>query len=1070
MAISKARDIATSIGKAVKADRITSAGLIPSSAAAFNVYDSTVSLPTSDIAVGSQAYISSNQRLYIRGTGGWYNIATVNNTPSINSVQTAAGDSSPFSLATDGSTTTVITINATDSEGFPITFSSTTDVGFDSIATVSNDSSVFTITPLSEDSAGTATSGTLTFKASDGVNIASEVATFTLVFRITNSNFTNTLLKASGNGGTNISIDDATSTHTITRVGTPTTQAFTPYHPGGYSTYFDGTGDYLTFNPGADIAFGTGNFTVEAWVYHTSSLGADAIIDTRGGGTANWVLYRDTSNGGRIQWYNGSSNTYSTGSSKWSKQDKWLHIAYCRSGTTGYFFIDGELLNTQTDSTNYSTSSTETTIGARYSQDTAFFQGYMRDVRIIKGTALYTATFTPPTSARTAISNTKLLACSLPYIADGSGNHTVTANGNTHTRRFGPYEYTAYTTSSHGASVYFDGNQDYLTVPHNSGFDFGTADFTVEGWWYPVGGPAVNSGASNRSTIMGTYTSSGGFGVQYQFDANKFNFFFADNSLLNPSYTVVLNNWYHFAVVKNSGTLTYYINGVSIGSTSDSTSLTYSNPLWIGRINSTAGGGTITQEVQGYLSDIRIIKGTPLYTSNFTPPTSPLGTSVSGTSILTCNDAPNVFDSTAQARVITDGASSSNSTKYASASIQTGTSDRVYFYPITSASEFDNLTGDYTVEAWIKLDSSTQDYANIVLYRDDSNTSNPHILLRFGNSGFGYHLQFRVTGTGSSNVHSVNLTQTNFSNYRHVALVRTNGVVKIFVDGTQRNSNTGADPSSFPNSQVVHSNALSAVDKFEVGGALDGNIEDFRFTRNLGRYPFIPAKETLTATADTVLLIGHDSALTNDGTAGGTATASGQAAVSDFGPASGMKSIYFDGTGDYLTLASNSAYAIGSSDNFSIECWVYFNDFPTGHSPIMQWATNSLSESGTTGASFYGVSSSSSGLGSISFNQHGSPNELVSYANPNQHTFAEYEWIHLHVQRIGSTAKSFINGQLAQTTTSSSWSATQNGLYIGARHTPNYMNGYISNLRFIKGATAVNRSDSFTPPAAELQG
>ena len=68
MAISKARDIATSIGKAVRANTITAAGTVP----ALTVYDSTVSLPSAGVAVGSQGYVSSNQRLYIRGTGGWY--------------------------------------------------------------------------------------------------------------------------------------------------------------------------------------------------------------------------------------------------------------------------------------------------------------------------------------------------------------------------------------------------------------------------------------------------------------------------------------------------------------------------------------------------------------------------------------------------------------------------------------------------------------------------------------------------------------------------------------------------------------------------------------------------------------------------------------------------------------------------------------------------------------------------------------------------------------------------------------------------------------------------------------
>ena len=176
------RKVARRFSRAVENNNFTSTGSIAGQAV---FYDSTSDLPTSNIANGSQGYVVSNQRLYIRGTGGWYNIATINNSPSISSVRSDSGLSSPFNLAKDGITTTVIKINATDSEGFPLTFTATTDVGFDSIGTVSSqDSSVFTITPFSEESAGTATTGTITFKASDGVNIASEVASFVLTFKI----------------------------------------------------------------------------------------------------------------------------------------------------------------------------------------------------------------------------------------------------------------------------------------------------------------------------------------------------------------------------------------------------------------------------------------------------------------------------------------------------------------------------------------------------------------------------------------------------------------------------------------------------------------------------------------------------------------------------------------------------------------------------------------------------------------------------------------------------------------------------------------------------------------------
>ena len=1041
MAESLNRKIARRYSKAVSNENFRSDGTLFATA---TVYDSTADLPTSNVTRGAQGYVSSNQRLYIRGTGGWYNIATINNTPSINSVQTAGGDSSPFILATDGATTTVITINATDSEGFPITFSATTDVGFDSIATVSNDSSVFTITPLSEDSAGTATSGTLTFKASDGVNIASEVATFTLVFRITNSNFTNTLLKASGNNGTNVTMSG------VTVGGDASTQAFSPYHPGGYSTYFDGTGDYLTFNPGADIAFGTGNFTVEAWVYHTSSLGADAIIDTRGGGTANWVLYRDTSNGGRIQWYNGSSNTYSTGSKKWSRQDKWIHIAYCRSGTTGYFFIDGELLNTQTDSTNYSTSSTETTIGARYSQDTAFFQGYMRDVRIIKGTALYTATFTPPTSARTAITNTKLLACSLPYIADSSGNHTVTTNGNTHTRRFGPYDYSSYNASSHGSSVYFDGTGDKLTASYDAGYSFGTGDFTIEAWIYPTA-------LSSNRLIIDTYASgeNGSYQLYWRATGTSLAFYTVGDGVYlqdSSSGNIILNSWNHVAVSRSGTTARLFVNGKIVDTATNSRDMTHDNTLCIGAQNSTS-----TNYFNGFISDVRIVKGTAVYTAAFTPTTTPLS-SISGTSILTCNDAPNVFDGTGQARVKTDGAkSSTSSTKYASASIQTGTSDRVYFYPITSASEFDDLTGDYTIEAWVKLDSSTLDYANIVLYRDESNTSNPHILLRFGNSGFGYHLQFRVTGTGSNNVHSVNLTQTNFSNFRHVALVRNNGIIKLYVDGVLYPTNTGADPSSFPNSQVVNSDSIGAADKFEVGGAFDGNIEDFRFTKNLARYPFLPPSETLTAVTNTVLLTAHAASITGTNNAGDTITVTGfgNAVVSNFAPGSGMKSIYFDGTDDRLEVASIPDL---SSGPYTIEGWYYFNGAPNSATHLL-WSLN------TTNSTGYAQLQTVSGSNFLRLQQRGGQH----LTNGNTFEMIANKWYHIATVWDGSNMKVFVNGTVALSSTTNVIQNAGNGLTInGDGGGSLQFAGYISNFRIINGTALY--TDSFTPPAAQLQG
>ena len=111
-----------------------------------------------------------------------------------------SGNSSSYVLATDGSTSTVITLTSVDPEGQPITYTATGDSGFNSIATVSNDSSVFTITPKSEDSAVSGT-GSLTFTASDGVKSTNAASSFTLTFTLEWSDGTMTIAQQPGQNG-----------------------------------------------------------------------------------------------------------------------------------------------------------------------------------------------------------------------------------------------------------------------------------------------------------------------------------------------------------------------------------------------------------------------------------------------------------------------------------------------------------------------------------------------------------------------------------------------------------------------------------------------------------------------------------------------------------------------------------------------------------------------------------------------------------------------------------------------------------------------------------------------------
>ena len=143
-----------------------------------SVYSTLDSLPTSALTSGDQAFVSENNRIYVSNGSGWYNVALLNATPTL-----SISPSGAVTLATDGSTPTVITLIGKDSDNADasLTYTVESDGSFSNIATLSQDSSVFTITPLAEGSA-TPGSSTLTFKVSDGISFGSGTTEFSLTF------------------------------------------------------------------------------------------------------------------------------------------------------------------------------------------------------------------------------------------------------------------------------------------------------------------------------------------------------------------------------------------------------------------------------------------------------------------------------------------------------------------------------------------------------------------------------------------------------------------------------------------------------------------------------------------------------------------------------------------------------------------------------------------------------------------------------------------------------------------------------------------------------------------------
>jgi hypothetical protein len=160
----------------------------------------------------------------------------------------------------------------------------------------------------------------------------------------------------------------------------------------GGSLVFDGVNDYGTYDPGSEIEFGTGQFAVEIWANFVGE-GPFYFIDTRNSSqtTGRWALFMYTSE--KLEWYTGSTSYFQNDGSMptWSTGNNgWNHIVFSREGTGSNQFkayVNGEYKSAVTDTTNYTNSSSEASIGRRYS-NSEFFDGKMSVFKIYKGKAL----------------------------------------------------------------------------------------------------------------------------------------------------------------------------------------------------------------------------------------------------------------------------------------------------------------------------------------------------------------------------------------------------------------------------------------------------------------------------------------------------------------------------------------------------------------------------------------------------------------------------------------------------------------------------------------------------------
>lgn len=394
----------------------------------------------------------------------------------------------------------------------------------------------------------------------------------------------------------NVRLTNGNSVYT-TGVSTATTSTLI------YSGVFNGTTDFLGAGDSSLLRVGAQPFTAEAWI------NLPRLPQTMGSGGAYSVVQKGSLNNNNYEWgmlISQSSSTTSTYNILLQRSSNglaanistatsvpipissgtWAHVAVSVTGTNAYFWFNGQSVG----STNTFAAPIESygpvTIGGAINGSN-LLSGYISNLKLTKGQALYQEPFTPSITPLSTSTTTALLTLQDPSFIDKVPSNITTSSA---------FGYAIDTSAvTRGGTSYIG-----MSNPH---LNLGTGDFTIEMWG--------NLSAIGSFNCPMTFSVAGS--VVLRLDSTGW------GGPVNVLYSTVpqpsVGQWWHWSLSRTGGTAYVHINGVMVGSAANSTAYSLDG----GRIATYNNGAS--QEFIGYLANIRITKGGVRYliTDTFTP-------------------------------------------------------------------------------------------------------------------------------------------------------------------------------------------------------------------------------------------------------------------------------------------------------------------------------------------------------------------------------------------------------------------------------------------------------------------
>jgi hypothetical protein len=749
-----------------------------------------------------------------------------------------------YTLNSDG-TPSIVTLAATDAEGHSITWSYEIVSGSLEDTTITNVGEVFTVTP------GTSPAVfSLKFIASDSALFdESTTASFILEFVAADTTYINNqmVVRASSTVSvdplTSITTDDRTNSRTLQmgRVGavdnsTSGLGSVSPYYPGSYSYHTFGDGftiqrsvisDYSRLYPG------TGDFTFECWYI-------DATPHNNDGGIilfnlSNIIVVKNLQNNLTLSTgINGSSLIVEAGNGSVPTTKVWNHYAVSRQSGTVRLFLNGVLLNSATNTTNY-----RRTLGDGHGITGAYNGGtskYITDMRWVVGTAVYTSSFNVPTSPLEKIAGTQFLLSAKDNTRTDQYDGTAIGKSGDDAgmaMAFSPYSPTAeYDPAIHSGSVHIDSysTSQYVWLrSSDTDIAIGTQDYSVECWVYFQ---HSNISAQNPSPIIfclasnqfnGTNRNVISLGYDGGAFCNQSGFYSTSatpsRSLNAVKYAEVLaqtyGKWYHFAVCRHNGTRTLYVNGVARSSEVDTYDFSQPMQLRLFKDNSISAW----QPFSGYMSDFRVVVGNSVYTADFTPPTQRL-TEVPGTEVLLNFNNGGIVDTTGMQNLRGTAVASNSITKYDDYSMYF---DGNTFLGSTWVNGGEWRSNEFTIEAWIYPLS----VSGLQVAVGGSGASAPRLVINGALAEMRLGQNTIVASGGSVAANE----------WTHIAASRVGNTTRVFVNGVVVGSSSATH--NFLAAGIHYQSMTiggTTAANLGVSNGFNGYIESPRFKLGTGKY------------------------------------------------------------------------------------------------------------------------------------------------------------------------------------------------------------------------------------------